>query len=90
MGALTNKQALSGELEPYSVSQPTMIKALLDAGFSSEDVDGDYKPEDKSKIAIAAIYVLKKAIVLTSDSLGKSSQGYSVDKAGGSYQRAML
>ena len=78
MGALTNKQALSGELEPYSVSQPTMIKALLDAGFSSEDVDGDYKPEDKSKIAIAAIFVLKKLIVLTSDSLGKSSQGYSL------------
>ena len=80
MGALTNKQALSGELEPYSVSQPTMIKDLLDAGFSSEEVDGDYKPEEKSKIAIAAIFVLKKLIVLTSDSLGKSSQGYSVDK----------
>lgn len=80
MGALTNKQALSGELEPYSVSQPTMIKALLDAGISSEDVDGEYSQEVKGKIGIAAILVLKKLIVLTSDSLGKSSQGYSVDK----------
>lgn len=80
MGTFTKLQALIGELEPYTVSQISMKKALLDAGVSNEGVDGEYTQEDKSTVAVAAINVLKKLIVLTSDSLGKSSQGYSVEK----------
>ena len=42
--------------------------------------DEEYTTADKKQIAKAAINVLKKLIVLSSDSQGKSSQGYQVDK----------
>lgn len=70
--------ALIGELEPYTVSVAAMSKALLDAGF--ENAEAQYTKADKRNVAIAAVAVLKKLIVLSSDSLGKSSQGYNVDK----------
>ena len=76
MGNLTKYEALIGELEPYTPSQITIKKALADANVA--DMDSDYDPQtDKVTIAKAAITVLNKLIVLTSDSLGKSSQGYS-------------
>lgn len=79
MGVLTKYEALLGELEPYTPSALTLKKALADAKVS--DLDSEYNSEtDQKSIAIAAIKVLKKLIVLTSDSLGKSSQGYSVEK----------
>jgi phosphopantetheine adenylyltransferase len=77
MGNLTKYEALLGELEPYTPSALTLKKALSDAGVSG--LNDEYAAEsDKRTIALAAINVLKKMIVLTSDSLGKSSQGYSV------------
>lgn len=79
METLTKYEALLGELDPYVPGRTTLQKALLDAKVS--DLDSEYDPEnDKVGIAIAAIKVLKKMIVLTNDSLGKSSQGYSVEK----------
>ena len=79
MDALTKYDALLGELEPYTPSSLTLKKALADANV--QDLDQEYNPEtDKKPVALAAINVLKKMIVLTSDSLGKSSQGYSVEK----------
>ncbi|MDH6308036.1 hypothetical protein M2451_002555 [Dysgonomonas sp. PFB1-18] len=77
MGNLTKYEALLGELEPYTPSALTLKKALADTGIS--DLNDEYVANsDKRSIALAAISVLKKMIVLTSDSLGKSSQGYSV------------
>lgn len=70
--------ALLGEIEPYTPSGSTLRKALLDAGFS--EPDANYTAADKKKIAKAAVAVLKKLIVLTSDTLGKSGQGYNVEK----------
>ena len=79
MGNLTKYDALIGELEPYTVSPITLKKALADANVG--DLDAEYNAEtDRKPIAIAAIRVLKKMVVLTSDSMGKSSQGYSVDE----------
>jgi hypothetical protein len=79
MDKLTKYDALIGELEPYTSSRLSLTKALADAKV--EDLEGEYNPDtDKRGIAIAAIKVLKRMIVLTSDSLGKSSQGYSVEK----------
>ena len=76
---LSKLNALIGELEPYTPSGAALRKALADAGVS--DPDANYvASEDKRTIAIATIAVLKKLIVLSSDSLGKSSQGYNVDK----------
>lgn len=78
MEVLTKYDALIGELEPYTPSGLTLRKALADAKVT--DLEGEYNPEtDKRAIAIAAIKVLKKLIVLTSDSLSKASQGYSVE-----------
>ncbi len=78
MEILTKYDALIGELEPYTPSRLALTKALADANVT--DLDSEYNPEtDKKGVAVAAIKVLKRMIVLTSDSLGKSSQGYSVE-----------
>lgn len=77
--ALTKLDALIAELEPYTVSGSALRKALLDAGVVAET--DSYSPDsDKRTIAIAAIHCLRKLTVLSSDSLGKSSQGYNTDE----------
>ena len=78
MAAITKYDALIGELEPYTSSPASLTKSLLDAGV--QDPEEEYTAEDKRTVAKAAISVLKRLIVLSSDSLGKSSQGYNVDK----------
>lgn len=79
MGNLTKYDALIGELEPYTPSPLALKKALADANVGNSDAKYDAET-DRKPIAIAAIKVLKKMVVLTSDSMGKSSQGYSVDE----------
>lgn len=77
METLTKYNALLGELEPYTPSRLALQKALSDVNVS--DWDSAYNAEtDKRTVAIAAIKVLKRMIVLTNDTLGKSTQGYSV------------
>lgn len=78
MATITKYDALIGELEPYTSSPASLTKSLLDAGV--QDPEEEYTAEDKRTVARAAISVLKRLIVLSSDSLGKSSQGYNVDK----------
>lgn len=78
MATITTYDALIGELEPYTSSPASLTKSLLDAGV--QDPEEEYTAEDKRTVAKAAISVLKRLIVLSSDSLGKSSQGYNVDK----------
>lgn len=78
MGTLTKYNALVGELEPYAPSALTIQKAMADVGIT--DSTGGYdETNDKIMIAKAAILCLKKMIVLSSDSLGKSSQSYNVE-----------
>lgn len=78
MATITKYDAIIGELEPYTSSPASLTKSLLDAGV--QDPEEEYTAEDKRTVAKAAISVLKRLIVLSSDSLGKSSQGYNVDK----------
>lgn len=78
MEKLTKYKALIAELEPYTPSPLTILKALQDVDMMDWDAEYDSQ-KDKKSIAVAAIQVLKKLIVLTSDSLGKSSQGYSTE-----------
>ena len=78
MAELTKLDALIGELDPYTPSPAALKKSLIDAGV--EGMDEEYTAADKKAVAVAAIKVLKRLIVLSSDSLGKSSQGYQVDK----------
>lgn len=75
---LTKYQALTAEIEPYAPSKLSMIKALSDVGVS--DAEKAYDPTtDKRIVALAAVKVLSQMVVLSSDSLGKSSQGFNVD-----------
>jgi phosphopantetheine adenylyltransferase len=79
MGTLTKYDALVGELEPYSPSSLTLQKALADANVTN--MDDEYVADtDRKPIALATINVLRKMIVLASDSLGKSSQSYNVSE----------
>lgn len=79
MNAFTKYEALLGELEPYTPSDLTIKKSLADVGIN--DIGQEYAPEsDKRPIALAAISVLQRLIVLASDSMGKTSQSYDVDK----------
>lgn len=75
---LTKIQALTAEIEPYVPSKLSMMKALSDVGVS--DTETPYNPTtDKRIVAQAAVKVLSQMVVLSSDSLGKSSQGYNVE-----------
>lgn len=75
---LTKFQALTAEIEPYVPSKLSMMKALSDVGVS--DTETPYDPTtDKRIVAQAAVKVLSQMVMLSSDSLGKSSQGYNVD-----------
>lgn len=78
MADFTKLDALIGELDPYTPSPAALHKSLIDAGI--DDMDEAYTVADKKAVAKAAIKVLKRMIVLSSDSLGKSSQGYKVDE----------
>lgn len=74
MANFTLYQAVLGEVDPYSPSSLTIKKALMDEGV---DPSSGYVPTNHKIMVIkAAINVLKKLIVLSSDSMGKSSQGY--------------
>jgi hypothetical protein len=79
MAELTKYDALLCEIEPYTVSPLTIKKALADAGVT--EAEGDYDTEnDRRGVAKAAILILAKLLVLSSDSLGKSSQGYNTSE----------
>lgn len=75
---ITKYDALIGELDPYTPSPAALKKSLIDAGITG--FDDDYTAADRKDVAKAAITVLKRLIVLSSDSMGKSSQGYNVDE----------
>ncbi len=77
--ALTKLDALIAELEPYTVSGSSLRKALADAGVQTETENYD-PATDRRTIAVAAIHCLRKLTVLSSDSLGKSSQSYNVEQ----------
>lgn len=78
METLTILNALIGELEPYTAGPAALQKALADAGV--DDPETAYTSADRKSVALAAVIVLKKLVVLTSDSQGKASQGYNVEK----------
>lgn len=76
---LTKLDALIGELDPYTPSPAALKKSLIDAGVTG--FNEEYTAAaDKKAVAKAAITVLRRLIVLSSDSMGKSSQGYKVEE----------
>lgn len=77
-GTYTKLDALIGELDPYTPSPAALKKSLIDAGITG--FDEEYTKADKKAVAKAAIIVLRRLIVLSSDSMGKSSQGYKTEE----------
>lgn len=77
MADLTMYEALMAELEPYAPNALTVKKALMDEGL---DAEGPYQKESNAQIGLASIAVLIKMKVLQSESVGKTSQSYSVSK----------
>lgn len=76
---ITVLEALLSELEPYTPSQTMCKKALIDAGLMGFAVDTAYTEDCKKTVATAAAKILKKFLVLSSESIGKSSQSYNIE-----------
>ena len=73
---MTNLEALLAEVDPFSPNRNTAIRALDKVGLTYTDATTD---EDETDIATAAVDILSKMLVLTSESEGGLSQGYSAD-----------
>lgn len=68
---MTNLQALTATVEPYTASALSLELALTDVGLTTTATYSD-----KTLIAKAAIQVLKKFLSLSNESEGGFSQGY--------------
>lgn len=79
---MTNLEAVAATIEPYSVSDDSMEKALIDAGarFGSVDKDSTYTLTEKKCVALASMLCLSRLRVLVSENIGGISQSYSVSK----------
>lgn len=79
---MTNIEAVAAAIEPYSVSDDALEKALIDAGdrfgeLSSEDT---YSAEGKKTVALASMLCLSRLRVLQSENIGGISNAYVVAK----------
>lgn len=73
---MTNLEALIAELEPYTASPLAYSKRLADHGVVESDT---YIADNKRNIGLAALDLLVAMLPLSSDSTGRSSQGYSLE-----------
>lgn len=80
---MTNREAILGEIEPYSLSDESVEKAFIDAAgrFSSfGDIDSEYDYSMKQVIALASMLCLNRLRVLSSENIGGISQTFNVSK----------
>lgn len=80
---MTNREAIVGEIEPYSLSDESIEKAFIDAAgrFSSfGDVDEEYDYSMKQVVALASMLCLNRLRVLSSENVGGISQTFNVAK----------
>lgn len=74
---MTNFEAISAEIYPYNVDESLVFKACVD---NSVEKDGEYSLSQKIGVAKAAIDVLRKLIVLVSESNGGYALSYKVEE----------
>ncbi len=77
---MTNSEAIASEIQPFSTSDETIEKMFLDAsdrfGISAA-VEDDYDVKTcKVAVAFAAMRILYKMKVLSSENVGGISQSY--------------
>lgn len=80
---MTNRQAISAEIEPYGLSDDSLEKAFIDAcdHFGTEaQIDGEYSASVKQSVLVAAMYCLNRLRVLVSENIGGISQNFDVKK----------
>lgn len=79
---MTNREAVAAAIEPYSVSDDSLDKALIDAS----ERFGEYSPEDtyslqgKKCVALASMLCLSRLRVLASENIGGISQTFAIAK----------
>lgn len=71
---MTIREAISAELIPFSVDINTIAKACVDIDL---DDTANYAASDKGNVARAAVGILNRMLILTNESEGGFTQGYS-------------
>ena len=76
---MTISEAIASEIQPFSTSDEALEKMFIDAAerFSvTASVEDDYSVAVKQPVAYAAMRILYKMRVLSSENVGGISQGY--------------
>lgn len=76
---MTNLEALKAEIEPFTTGANTYLRALEKVGLTSSGTATATDTSNETLLATAAVDVLSKLLVLSSESEGGFSQGYSTD-----------
>ena len=76
---MTISEAIASEIQPFSTSDEAIEKMFIDAAdkySTSASVDDTYSVSVKQPVAYAAMRILYKMRVLSSENVGGISQGY--------------
>lgn len=76
---MTNSEAIASEIQPFSTSDEALEKMFIDAVDKfdvSGSIDDDYSVAMKQVVAYAAMRILCKMRVLSSENVGGISQSY--------------
>ena len=80
---MTCLQAITAEIEPYSLSDESIEKSFVDAAdhFGLDaSAESDYTGAYKQVCALAAMYALNRVRILAAENIGGISQTYDVKK----------
>ena len=82
---MTIREAISGEIEPYGLSDDSIEKAFIDAAGRFGDgmalqITSTYTYAMKKVVAFAAMLCLNRLRELTAENIGGISQNYDVKK----------
>lgn len=80
---MTNREAIIGEIEPYSLSDESIEKSFIDAASKFSvfgDIDCEYTSEMMQVVAYTSMLCLNRLRVLASENIGGISQSFNVNK----------
>lgn len=79
---MTNREAVAATIEPYSVSDDSLDKALVDASerFGEYSPEAAYTLAAKKCVALSSMLCLARLRVLQSENIGGISNAYNVAK----------
>lgn len=80
---MTNREAIIGEIEPYSLSDESIEKSFIDAASRFTvfgDIDCEYTSEMRQVVAYSCMLCLNRLRVLSSENIGGISQSFNVEK----------